>query len=167
MSQVFDHDKAVLVGFVPLLAVNTLSLSEGYKLPAIGRGDRSQWLGRTEFTVSIQGLLIGPDRFQQKAALETMADLSVLLPSLSSIPGLGGIFIVSDLTILSDMQITSLSFTQTNQEFGAISVNISLKHCPRGLLGGLLGRGLNLASSLGGTGTITGGGTRSATEPLG
>lgn len=167
MSEIYYHDKFVLVGAVPLFAVTNMTLDESFKIPEIGKGDKSQWLGKVGYTVSIQGMLLGPERFYWKAALEVMADLSMVLTSLVSIPGLGGIPLVSGLTVLADMQITSLRFTQTSQEFGAIGVNISLKHCPKGFVAEMIGRGLNLASSLAGSTINLAAGVRSAPGPLG
>lgn len=167
MSKVFEHDKFVLVGAVPLFAVTNLTLTENFKIPDIGKGGKSQWLGKVGYIVSIQGMLVGPERFFYKAALEAMADLSMILNAAVPVPGLGGIPLVSGLTVLSDMQITSLRFTQTSQEFGAISVNISMKHCPRGFVAELIGRGLNLASSLAGSAANVAAGVRSVPGPLG
>lgn len=167
MSDVIAHEQFVLVGAVPLFAVTNLTLNEGYKLPPIGKGDKSQWLGKAEYSVTIQGMLIGPDRLLYKAALEALADLSMVLPSLVPIPGLGGIPLVSGLTTLPDMQITSLRFTQTSQEFGAIGVNISLKHCPRGFVAELIGRGTNMASSLVAGGITAATGARTTGTPFG
>jgi phage protein U len=168
ISDVIIHDKFVLIGAVPLFVVTNMSLTENFKLPEIGKGDkRSQWLGKVEDSVSIDGALIGPDRFFYKAALEAMADLSIILNALVSIPGLGGIPLVSGLTVLSDMQITSLVFTQTNQDFGAITVKITMKHCPKGFVAEVIGQGLNMASSLVGSAANIATGKRSIGGPLG
>jgi phage protein U len=167
MSKVFAHDKFVLVGAVPLFAVTNMTLDESFKIPEIGKGDKSQWLGKVDYSVTIQGVLVGPERFFYKAALEVMADLSMVLTSLVPIPGLGGIPLVSGLTVLPDMQITKLTFTQTSQEFGAVGVNISLKHCPKGFVAELIGRGLNVASSLAGSTANVAAGVRSIPGPFG
>src|SRR5947208_11949137 len=103
MSDIIVHEKFILVGPVPLFAVNSMTLSESYKLPEIGKGDKSQWLGKVDDTVAIEGVLIGPDRFFYKAALEVLADLSMILSAFVPIPGLGGIPLVSGLTVLPDM----------------------------------------------------------------
>lgn len=166
-SKVFAHDKFILVGAIPLFAVNNLTLNEEFKLPDIGRGDKSQWLGKTKYTVSIDGLLVGPERFLYKTGLELVADLSMVLASLVSIPGLGGVPLVSGLTVLPDMQITSLRFTQTSQEFGAIGVNIQMKQCPKGFIAELLATGLNMAGSLAGSIANLASGMRSVAGPLG
>jgi hypothetical protein len=167
MSKVFEHDKFILVGAVPLFAVNNLTLTEEFALPDIGRGDKSQWLGKTKYSVSIEGLLVGPERFFYKTALEAVADLGMVLASLVSVPGLGGVPLVSGLTVLPDMQITSLRFTQTSQEFGVIGVSIQMKHCPKGFIAELLGKGLNMASGLVGSALNVGAGVRSVGGPLG
>jgi hypothetical protein len=167
MSKVYAHDKFILVGAVPLFAVTNMTLDESFKIPEIGKGDKSQWLGKVGYAVSIQGMLVGPERFLYKAALEVMADLAMVLTSLVSIPGLGGIPLVSGLTVLPDMHITSLRFTQTTEAFGAIGVTISLKHCPKGFVAELIGRGLNIASSLAGSIANVATGVRSVPGPLG
>jgi len=167
MSQVFPHDKFVLVGAVPLLAVNTMTLNEEFKIPEIGKGDKSQWLGKVGYTVSIDGVLVGPERFADKSRLELMADLAMILTSAVPVPGMGGIPLVSGLTTLPDMQITNLRFTQTNQEFEAIGVSLSLRHCPKGFVAELIGRGLNMASSLAGSTGNVAAGVRSVLGPLG
>jgi phage protein U len=168
MSQVFPHDKFILVGVVPLFAVTSMTLKESFKLPELGKADKkSQWLGKVEDDVTIDGALIGPDRFFYKAALEVMADLSILLNAFVPVPGLGGIVLVSGLTVLTEMQISDLKFTQTSQDFGSIGVSISLKHCPRGLIGQVIGQGLNMASSLAGSAANVATGKRSVAGPLG
>jgi hypothetical protein len=50
-----------------------------------------------------------------------------------------GIPVVSKNFIHFDMQITSLSFTQDNQNRNALRCNIELTNVPRTKLGGLLG----------------------------
>jgi phage protein U len=167
MSQVSTHDKFILIGAVPLYAVTNMTLQESFQIPEIGKGDKSQWLGKVGYSVSIQGMLVGPERFRYKVALETMADLSMVLGSLVPVPSLGGIPLVSGLTVLSDMQINILNFTQTNQEFEAISVSISLKHCPKGFVAEMIGRGLNMASSLAGSSPNVAAGVRNVPGPLG
>jgi hypothetical protein len=151
VSGYVEHDQFILVGAVPLFAVTTMSVDNQYKLPELGTG-RNQWLGQVGRTISIDGVLLGPSRFVHKAALELLADLSMIFATRFNIPAVsGGVPVVSGLVTLTDMQITSLKFGQTSEQQGVISVNISLKHCPRGLVAELIGRGLNMATGLAGT----------------
>lgn len=151
VSQIIEHDQFILVGAVPLFAVTSMSVEATYKLPELGSG-RNQWLGDIGRTITIDGALLGPSRFFFKVALETMADVSMLVAARFAIPGLTGIPVVSGLVTLTDMQITTLKFGQTSQDHGVITVNMSLKHCPKGFVGELIGRGLNAAGSLTGLG---------------
>lgn len=141
----------ILVGAVPLFAVSTMTVDNQYKLPELGTG-RNQWLGQVGRTIGIEGTLLGPSRFAHKAALELLADLSMLFATRFNIPAVtGGVPVVSGLVTLPDMQITGLKFGQSSEAQGAISVSISLKHCPRGLVADLVAHGLSMAGGLAGT----------------
>jgi phage protein U len=126
-----------------------MSLDAAYKLPELGSG-RSQWLGEVGRTISIDGVLLGASRFAYKAALEALADVSMLFAARFAIPLLTGVPVVSGLVVLTDMQITGLKFSQNSQDRGVVTVHIDLKHCPKGFVAGLIGRGLNMAGSLAG-----------------
>ena len=149
VSEIIAHDQFILVGAVPLFAVTSMSLDAAYKLPELGSG-RNQWLGEVGRTISIDGALLGPSRFAYKVALEALADVSMVFAARFGVPGLTGVPVVSGLVVLTDMQITSLKFGQTSQDQGVITVNISLKHCPKGFVAELIGRGLNMAGSMAG-----------------
>lgn len=150
VSEIITHDQFILVGAVPLFAVTSMSLDATYKLPELGSG-HNQWLGDVGRTITIDGVLLGPSRFAYKAALESLASLSMLIAARFAIPALTGIPVVSGLVVLTDMQITTLKFSQSSQDQGVITVHIDLKHCPKGLLAEVIGAGLNMAGSLAGT----------------
>ena len=120
---------SVLIGNVPLFAVTQISLNEQYALPPVGDKGNSQSTSKITRTVQIQAALLGPIGPITRLQLEMMADLSKTLPLASSL--ISGIPLVAGLTTLMDMQIDSLTFSQTAEEKGVYMVSISLKHCPR------------------------------------
>ena len=166
MSGTIEHTKFILVGGIPLFTVTSMSQDEEFRLPELG-ASKSQWLGKTTFTVTIQGALIGPERFFYKAGLEAMAEFLNALTSLPSIPLLSGTFIVSGLTTMTDMHITKLTFNQTSDNQGVVGVTIAMKHCPPGLVAELIGKGLNLAGGLAGSIANVASGMRSVPGPWG
>jgi hypothetical protein len=78
-----------------------------------------------------------------------MADLSKRQSFTSSGPS--GIPMVAGLTTLLDMQVNSLSFSQSAEEKDVYAVSISLRHCPRPGLMALLSKVTNAASAIVGT----------------
>src|SRR3954454_10244046 len=129
MSTMVIHTPSVLIGAVPLFAVNRITLNETYALPPVGDKGLSQSTGRIERTVQIEALLIGTERHLIRLALEAMADLSKTLPALSSV--VSGVPLVAGLTTLLDCQVSSLTFGQSAEDKDVFSVSIALKHCPR------------------------------------
>jgi hypothetical protein len=139
----------VLVGAVPLLAVTSFVVNEGYKTAAIAGSTLTQMVAPTTKTISIEAPLIGEFR-ALRPALEAMALTSRLLASVTApLMKLAGIPVVAKTSVNLDMQITSLVFTQDNQMRDTIKVSISLTHVPRTQLGGLLGGALDLAVGAG------------------
>jgi hypothetical protein len=149
MSELITQQVSVLLGTVPLYAVNRISLSEHYELPPVGDKGLSQSTSKITREVQIEALLIGDGRQTTRLALEAMADLSRTLPAVSSI--ISGIPMVAGLTTLLDMQISSLTFGQSAEEKDVYTVSIALKHCPRPGLMTLLSNLTNAAASIGGT----------------
>jgi hypothetical protein len=148
VSELVTQHVSVLIGTVPLFAVNRISLNEQYELPPVGDKGLSQSTSKITRTVQIDALLLGADKQSTRLGLEMMADLSKTLPLVSSL--VTGIPMVAGLTTLLDMQIDSLSFSQSAEEKDAYAVSISLKHCPRPGLMALLSGVLNAAGSIGG-----------------
>jgi hypothetical protein len=129
----------VLVGAVPLLMVQSYVVNEGYKSTSIAGSSLVQMVSPTTKTVTIEAFLVGAERALRPAleviALTSRALASVTAPLLS----VAGIPVISKNFIHLDMQITSLTFTQDNQNREALKVNIQLTNVPRPKLGGLLG----------------------------
>ncbi len=153
MSTMVIHQPSVLIGAVPLFAVNRITLTENYELPPVGGKGRSQATGKITRTVQIDASLIGEERHLIRLSLEAMADLSKTLPALSSI--VSGIPLVAGLTVLLDCQISSLTFGQSADEKDVFTVSISLKHCPRPGLMALLSEATNAAAAIAGTVGLT------------
>jgi len=153
MSTMVIHQPSVLIGAVPLFAVNRITLTENYDLPPVGGKGLSQSTGKITRTVQIESSLIGDERHLIRLSLEAMADLSKTLPALSSI--VSGIPLVAGLTVLLDCQISSLSFGQSAEEKDVFTVSIGLKHCPRPGLMALLSEATNAAAAIAGTAGLT------------
>jgi hypothetical protein len=146
MSELITQQASVLLGTVPLFAVNRISLNEQYQLPPVGDKGLSQYTSKITRTVQIEAALLGTDGPLTRLGLEMMADLSKTLPLVSSI--MSGIPLVAGLTTLMDMQIDSLNFSQSAEEKDVTMVSISLKHCPRPGLMTLLSAVTNAASAI-------------------
>jgi hypothetical protein len=140
----------VLIGPVALLYVQSLSMSEGYRIERIAGSKFSQAIAPTTKTISVEAMLIGPDRLKQKKALEVLALVSrVMVAAAAPLLAVSGIPVVSGLTISLDMQITQLRFSQTVQKRDALDVSITLEHVPRSALTALLGEVADLALAAG------------------
>ena len=161
----------VLVGAVPLLYVQSLSMSEGYRIQRIADSQFSQALAPTTKTISIQALLLGPERLALKKALEALALSSrVLVAAAAPLLAQAGIPVVCGMTISLDMQITSLRFSQSVDRRDALDVQIELQHVPRSSLVALLGEladvGLAAGSALSAGAPAAVGATVTPSEPL-
>ena len=129
----------VLVGVVPLLMVQSYVVNEGYKATSIAGSALVQMVSPTTKTITIDAFLVGAER-ALRPALEALALTSRALASVTApLMSVAGIPVVSKNFIHLDMQITSLTFTQDNQNREALKVNIQLTNVPRPKLGGLLG----------------------------
>ena len=130
---------------VPLWAVTSISLSESYHLPPIGSSGAKAIVSTHDDTVSLSGLLVGPDRYAWKLELETLADVSKRGGALAAATGgrAGGLILITSMTIRTDMQIQSLSFTASAAKRDALDVSLSLAHMP---LPGALAKLLDTAS---------------------
>ncbi len=146
MSELVTQQVSILIGIVPLFAVNRITLNEQYELPPIGDKGLSQYTSKITRTIQIEAALLGVDGPTTRLGLELMADLSKTLPAVS--PTLSGIPLVAGLTTLMDMQINSLNFSQSAEEKDLTMVSISLKHCPRPGLMALLSAVTNAASAI-------------------
>lgn len=140
----------VLVGVVPLLYVQSMTVNEGYRIQRIAGTTFSQALAPTTKTISIEAMLLGRERLVLKKLLEAMALTSrALVAATAPALGITGIPVVSGLTISLDMQITDLRFTQSTQKRDALDVSITLQHVPRSSLTTIIGEALDLALAVG------------------
>jgi hypothetical protein len=139
----------VLVGAVPLLAVTSFVVNEGYKTASIAGSTLKQMVAPTTKTMTIEALLVKEFR-AFRPALEAMALTSRALASVTApLLKLAGIPVVAKTSVNLDMQITGLIFTQDSQMRDVLKVSISLTHVPRTQVGGLLGGALDLVVGAG------------------
>lgn len=130
---------------VPLWAVSTISLSETYHLPPIGSSGAKAIVANHDDTVSLTGVLVGEERYIWKLALESLAEASKRGSALAAMTGglAGGLILVTSMTIRTDMQVQSLSFTASAQKRDALDVSVSMAHMP---LPGALAKLLDIGS---------------------
>jgi hypothetical protein len=147
----------VLIGSLPLLHVQSMTLSEGYRIERVAGSKFSQAVGPTAKRITIEAMLLGPERLMMKKALETMALTSRLLVAMAA-PGLkaSGLPVVSGMTVSLDMQITDLRFVQSISKREALDVSITLEHVPRASLTAILGEVADLALAAGSLAIPTG-----------
>ena len=144
-----DLNIPVLVGAVPLLAVTNLVINEGYKTASIAGSTLTQLVTPTTKTITIEAVLVKQFR-TLRPALEGMALTSRLLAAATApLMAVAGIPVVAKTSVHLDMQITSLVFTQDNQNRDSLKVSITMVQVPRTQLMGLLGGGLDLVAGVG------------------
>jgi phage protein U len=130
---------------IPLWAVTTMTLTESYHLPPIGSTGSKSVIGTHDDTVTLAGVLVGAERYVWKLGLETLAESSRRGSALASFTGgaVGGLVLVTSMTIRTDMQVTSLTFTASAARRDALDVSIGMAHLP---LPSALGKLLDVAS---------------------
>jgi hypothetical protein len=135
-------DGAVIV---PLWSVTAISLNETYHLPPIGSSGAKAIVATHDDTISLSGVLVGPERFTWKLALETLADVSRRGGTIGALTGgaVSGLILVTSMTIRTDMQVQTLSFSASSAKREALDVSLSLAYMP---LPGALGKLLDVAS---------------------
>lgn len=118
---------------IPLFAVTELSLSETFHLPPLGSSGARAIAPVQDSTVRLSGLLVGPTRYGLKLALENQAQAAQRGSGLALMTGgvLGGLTLVTAMTIRTDMQVKELSFSETATRRQTLSVVISFEHVPR------------------------------------
>ncbi|MEU8761575.1 hypothetical protein [Streptomyces sp. NPDC048659] len=140
----------VLVGTIPLLYVQSITLTEGYRVERILGSRFSQATQPSTKTLAVEAVLLGPERFATKKALEVLALTSrALLAAAGPALAASGIPVVCGLTLSLDMQITDLRFTQSVQKRDAFDLSMTLQHVPRSSLGALVGELADLALAAG------------------
>lgn len=130
---------------VPLWAVTQFSISETYHLPAIATTGQRAILPVHDESITFSGVLVGLEREAWKFALETMAESSKRGTALAAYSQgkLGGLILISSMTIRTDMQIESLTFSNSSAKRETIDVSVVMKHLPKP---GMLDKLLDVAS---------------------
>jgi hypothetical protein len=133
------------IAIVRLFAVTTLQIGETYHLPPIGSIGARSIVATHDDTISLSGLLVGDSRYTLKLALETLAESSKRggTKLLGFGPKLNGLVLITAMTIRTDMQVQSLSFSVSNTRRDVIEVNMSLVYMP---LPSALGKLLDLST---------------------
>ena len=136
----------MLIGPVPLFAVQSLVLADGYKIERLMGSKFSQAVAPTAKTIQVEAVLTGQGRLLIKKALETLA-LATRFTAAAAAPALAlaGIPVVAGMTVSTDMQITDLKFTHSVNKREALDVSITLVHVPRSVFAELAGEALDLA----------------------
>jgi hypothetical protein len=118
---------------VPLFVVTRMTLSERYSLPPVGSKGFRAAVDNSVDTVSLSALLVGPQRYAWKLSLEMLADVSKRGGALAKFTGgaVGGLILVTRMTVRMDMQVTDLTFTASSQRLDALEVSIGLQHVPK------------------------------------
>jgi hypothetical protein len=158
----------VLVGPVQLLYVQSMTISEGYRIERIMGSRFSQATQPTNKTIAIEAVLLGPDRLDQKKALEALALTSrILVAAVARGEATVGIPVVSGLTISLDMQVTDLRFTQNVSKRDALDAAITLQQVQRSSVSAVLGEVADLALAAGSALVPTGPPANPVTRVLG
>ena len=121
------------VQIVPLWAVTTIGLTETYKLPPIGSSTAKAVVATHDDTLSLTGVLVGPERYAYKLILENLAEISKRGSALAAFSSgaLSGLVVVTAMTIRTDMQVQNLSFTASSAKREALDVSVTMAHMPR------------------------------------
>jgi phage protein U len=117
---------------VPLWAVTSMQLSQTYQLPAIGSTTARAVVAVHDDTITLTGALLGPERFAWKLALEQLAETSRRGSALGAFTSgrVGGLILVTSMTIRTDLQVKTLSFTASAAKREVLDVSIVLAHMP-------------------------------------
>lgn len=149
MSELRAEGMPVMVGGVPLFAVTSLVLVEGYESIRIGGSAITQMVRPTNKKITIKAALPGPWR-ALRPVLEAMALTSrVLAAATAPLLKFTGIPVVSARFFAVDMQIISLTFTQSSERRDTLDVDIALEHVPRVRNVEAFAAGADLAVSVG------------------
>jgi hypothetical protein len=118
---------------IPIWAVTQMTLTESYHLPAIGSTGAKAIVSVHDDTIALNGVLLGPERFAWKLALETVAEASKRGSALAAMTGgkVGGLILVTAMTIRTDLQVQTLTFSATSGKRNALDVAITLAYMPK------------------------------------
>lgn len=130
---------------VPLWSVTTIALSESYHMPPIGAAGARSIIGTHDDKITLSGVLVGEERHAWKLALETLAETGRRGSAIAALSGgaVSGLVLITAMTIRTDMQVESLSFTATAGKRDVLDVSIGLVHMPKP---SALGKLLDVAS---------------------
>jgi hypothetical protein len=130
---------------IPIWAVTQMTLNETYHLPAIGSTGAKAIVSTHDDTISLSGILVGPERYTWKLALETMAESTKRGSALSAMTGgkVGGLILITSMTIRTDMQVQALSFGSSSSKRDVLDISITMIHMPKP---SALGKLLDVAS---------------------
>jgi hypothetical protein len=117
---------------VPLWAVTQISLTESYHLPPIGSSGQRTAVATHDDVITLAGVLVGPLRFSWKFLLETMAEASKRGTALEGLThgAASGLVLVTSMTIRTDLQVQSLTFSASAGKRSVIDVSLTLVHMP-------------------------------------
>lgn len=118
---------------IPIWSVTTMTLTESYQLPAIGSSGAKAIVATHEDTISLSGVLVGPERYAWKLALETLAETAKRGGALEAFTGgaVSGLILITSMTIRTDMQIKSLKFTANAGKRDVLDIATTLEYMPR------------------------------------
>jgi len=118
---------------IPLYAVSQISLTEAYHLPAIGTSSVRASVATHDDSITLTGLLAGPERFAFKFSLETLAESGKRGSVLEGVTAgaASGLILITGMTVRTDMQIQSLTFTAQAGRRDVLDVTITRAHMPR------------------------------------
>jgi hypothetical protein len=118
---------------IPLWSVTAITLSETYHLPPIGSSGVRSVLGTHDDRITLSGVLVGVERHAWKLALETAAETGRRGSAIAAYTGgaVTGLVLITAMTIRTDMQVESLSFTATAGKRDVLDVSMTLMHMPR------------------------------------
>jgi len=118
----------VLVGTVQLRNVQSLTVTEGYRVERIMGSRFVQATQPTNQTIAIEAVLLGDDRLDQKKELERVALTSrQLVANAPAGQAAVGTSVAAGLTTSVNMQVTNLRFTQSVAKKNALDVSITLE----------------------------------------
>jgi hypothetical protein len=147
--QSYEHIPSAIVSdgiiTIPIWAATSISLDETYQLPPVASSTSKAIVADHDDTVKLSGVLVGPERYSWKLGLETLADVSKRGSSIGALTGgkVGGLILVTSMTIRTDMQIQKLGFTATSQKRDTLDVTLEMAWVP---LPGALAKLLDVAS---------------------
>jgi hypothetical protein len=126
--------------FVPLWTVTAMTLGATYHLPPIGSSGARASVASHDDTITLTGMLVGAERFAWKFALERIAEASRRGSAMAAYTkgAVGGLVLVTSMTIRTDMYVQSLTFSASAAKRDTLDVTMTLIHAPLPSVLGLL-----------------------------